>query len=469
VRVVRSPDIGVIGVGEGTTQLFPKYFFDQLRLKPAQFYAELKPTWKLGIRFIWGPRRYFHYTFSQMIDSRLPDLPKNHGFYCEDDLTAIDLWSALMEHDKALPRDSAGRPHFSNHAHLGFHVENHRLVTYLEARCRDFGVAITDGTVLEVEKDAAGRSGRISPTSGERVEGDLYVDASGFRSELMGRALGTPFRDYTDTLFCDRAVIGGWGPNDRDAPAVHHRGDHGCGCGPGRSSTNTSSTAATFTLRDSSATTPRWPSFLAKPAGHTTPRVVKFRTGRYERMWRGNVVAIGNASGLCGAVGSIGAAGGSSTNPGLWAISWSIVSARPLPLQSRFTIDSSGSIGTTCAISSASTIVFNTRLETPFWQTARAETALHDAAPIVEYYRENGPQRSREVGSVQPKQPLWSGRAIWRCWSAKRCRMRSRTSRVPAELKRWREHLKDVETAAKRAFGAPQALEVIRRPAWNWN
>jgi tryptophan halogenase len=54
VRVVRSPDIGVIGVGEGTTQLFPKYFFDQLRLKPAQFYAELKPTWKLGIRFHLG-------------------------------------------------------------------------------------------------------------------------------------------------------------------------------------------------------------------------------------------------------------------------------------------------------------------------------------------------------------------------------------------------------------------------------
>ena len=57
VRVIRSPDIGVIGVGEGTTLSFPKHFFEYLRLKPQQFYAEAEPTWKLGIKFLWGPLR----------------------------------------------------------------------------------------------------------------------------------------------------------------------------------------------------------------------------------------------------------------------------------------------------------------------------------------------------------------------------------------------------------------------------
>ena len=36
------------------------------------------------------------------------------------------------------------------------------------------------------------------------------MDASGFRSELLGRALNEPYRSYADSLFSDRAVIGGW-------------------------------------------------------------------------------------------------------------------------------------------------------------------------------------------------------------------------------------------------------------------
>lgn len=52
VRVVRSPEIGIIGVGEGTTANFRKHFFDYLGLHPRQLYAEAEPTWKLGLRFL---------------------------------------------------------------------------------------------------------------------------------------------------------------------------------------------------------------------------------------------------------------------------------------------------------------------------------------------------------------------------------------------------------------------------------
>ena len=50
--------------------------------------------------------------------------------------------------------------------------------------------------------------------TGESVTADLFVDASGFRSELLGRALEVPFKSYADTLFCDRAVIGAWRRTD---------------------------------------------------------------------------------------------------------------------------------------------------------------------------------------------------------------------------------------------------------------
>ena len=41
-----SDDIGVIGVGEGTTAAFPRHLFDYLKLNPRDFYAQAEPTWK---------------------------------------------------------------------------------------------------------------------------------------------------------------------------------------------------------------------------------------------------------------------------------------------------------------------------------------------------------------------------------------------------------------------------------------
>ena len=46
MRVVRSPDIGVIGVGEGTTATFPTHLFNFLGISRRRFYELAQPTWK---------------------------------------------------------------------------------------------------------------------------------------------------------------------------------------------------------------------------------------------------------------------------------------------------------------------------------------------------------------------------------------------------------------------------------------
>ena len=85
VRIVRSPEIGTIGVGEGTTPNFPRLLFDTLGIDPAMFYKHAEPTWKIGIRFLWGPRQQFDYHFGKQLDSRWGDLPRSNGFFCEDE------------------------------------------------------------------------------------------------------------------------------------------------------------------------------------------------------------------------------------------------------------------------------------------------------------------------------------------------------------------------------------------------
>ena len=82
VRVVRSTDLGVIGVGEGTTTVFPQHLFEYLKISKTRFYKDAEPVWKLGVRFLWGPRPHFHYTFTNALDWQRPDLPLPNGFYC---------------------------------------------------------------------------------------------------------------------------------------------------------------------------------------------------------------------------------------------------------------------------------------------------------------------------------------------------------------------------------------------------
>src|SRR5262249_57214898 len=61
VSVVRSKEMGVIGVGEATTFAFPNYLHGRLRIDPGEFHRQAQPPWKLGIRFLHlGPRPPFH-------------------------------------------------------------------------------------------------------------------------------------------------------------------------------------------------------------------------------------------------------------------------------------------------------------------------------------------------------------------------------------------------------------------------
>lgn len=466
VRVVRSPEIGVIGVGEGTTQYFPRFLFQQLRLKPAQFYAEAQPTWKLGLRFLeWGPRPHFFYSFSARVDNRWPELPKNHGYYAEFDFDHMDLWSSLMAHDRALPRDVQGRPAFCNHDHLAFHIENQKLVAYLEARCRDFGVEILDGTVNEVEKGERGVEA-LRLESGLRLTADLFVDASGFRSELLGRALEVEFQSYADALFCDRAIIGGWLRTTEPIKPyttcetmdagwcwqIEH--EHWINRGYVYSSRFTSDDAAVAEL------------LRKNPQIANEPRLVKFRSGRYAQMWSGNVIGIGNASGFVEPLEAT-------------ALQCIMLQCRTL---TDLLVDSDGE-PTPTGIALYNRFIgqvwddvrdflavhyrFNTRLDTPFWQAARAETALHDAAPLVEFYRENGPSalgksillNANNAFGLEGYLAMLVGQQV----------PYEKMHPPSAEERRaWQMHQQEFLLAAKRGFDVRQVLEIIRRPGWQW-
>ena len=472
VTVLRSADIGVIGVGEGTTAAFPRHFFENLKLKPKQFYADAQPTWKLGIKFLWGPHPEFYYAFMNEYDQRLPELSRHIGFYAGADAGGLGKdggewasWtgsvSGLMAHDKAFARRPDGQPQFHNF--FAFHVENKKLIGWLEKLSVELGVTVRDVTV-KAERGPEGIAALVTD-AGERITSDLFVDASGFRAELLGQAMGEPFTSYADCLFCDRAVIGGWARTDEPIKPytlaetmdagwcwqIDH--EHWINRGYVYSSKFLSDEAA---LRE----------FLSKnPKVTTEPRVVKFRTGRYGRTWVDNVVGIGNAVGF--------------VEP-LEATALQVICVESITLA-----DSLGE--SACAITPtlrqlynlfngrawddirdflAIHYKFNTRLDTPFWRACRAEAKLYGAEAMVSFYQENGPSslsgqllHSSNSFGVHGYLSLLVGQGVPHMRGYKP---------TAKELESWRSRCRVWALEAKRAMDVKQCLAAIREPAMKW-
>src|SRR5690349_17215472 len=111
VRVFRSKEIPIIGVGEGTTPVVPLHLHGYLNLDLGEFYRLARPIWKLGIRFLgWGPRSSFDYTFNHQVDWQWEQLPRPNGFYCGERFENASIASALMAFNRAFMRQPDGTP-----------------------------------------------------------------------------------------------------------------------------------------------------------------------------------------------------------------------------------------------------------------------------------------------------------------------------------------------------------------------
>jgi tryptophan halogenase len=463
IRVVRSPDIGVIGVGEGTTAAFPRHFFEYLKLKPQQFYLEAEPTWKLGIKFLWGPRREFYYTFGREFQQRLPDLARNNGFFFSDECLWSGPVSAFIAHDRTFPRRPDGLPQI--HSQHAFHVENKKLVGWLENVCRTFGVEIIDATVT-AERGEQGIAALITETGG-RLTADLFIDASGFRSELLGRALAEPFLSYSDALFCDRAVIAGW-PRTGEVIkpyTVAETMDAGwCWQIEHENWINRGYVYASDFISDEAALE----EFRRKnPRVANEPRVVRFRSGRYARNWVGNVVGIGNSVGFVEPLEATALqviCVEASTLADSLLDSESAPTPTLIELYNRYNAQAWDDIRDFLAVH----YVFNTRLDTPFWRAARADVKLHGAQFLVDFYRENGPSVVAGAQLLHDSNSFGMEGYLAMMLGQNVPHAKPHAA-SPAEQKLWRDKCQMWAAEAKRGLDVKECLAVIRSGRIKWS
>ena len=464
VEVVYSSRLGVIGVGEGTVPYVPAHLHGYLGLDEHEVFTAIQPVIKLGVRFAWGQRPWFDYTFSnQQHSSRRPDLPRNSGFYGFEDPAEMDLSSALMDHGKALPRRNDGLPDLPRPgSNFAWHIENKLFVGWLEKACRREGVRFTDAELIAAESDGEMLTSlRLSDGSERRA--DFYVDSSGFASELIGKAMGEPFEDFSSSLFCDRAVAGGWDRTDEpvlpytlaetmpsgwcwriDHPDRIHRG---------------------YVFSSQHASDEEAIDVYRKAAPKAAdPRIVRFRSGHFRRSWIGNVAGVGNAAGFVEPL--------EATALMViclqcrWITDGLIDSERrPNPSMRVLYNEMNGSIWRQIRDFLALHYRFNDRLGTDFWRRCRAEIPLHDLEGLVDFYRENGPSAINAVRlpagnpfGIEGYLAILAGLKV----------PHERLYRpASGELSRWKAHRERNRSIARQGMGMREVLtKLSHREAW---
>lgn len=207
ITLVESEEISTIGVGESTVPTF-KTFHDFMAIKEDHFMAATQATFKLGIEFRnWGQigDRYIH-PFGT-IGRRVSWMADFHHFWLHAQSRGFggDLGEYCVEW-MAGEADRMALDVMPNIGHA-YHIDASRYARFLREIAEPAGVKRVEGKIQSVDLDPErGFIDAIVLESGQRIEADLFLDCTGFRSLLLGQALGTEFEDWGRWITTNSAV-----------------------------------------------------------------------------------------------------------------------------------------------------------------------------------------------------------------------------------------------------------------------
>jgi tryptophan halogenase len=299
IRLVESEAIGTVGVGEATIPQI-RMFNAALGIDEAEFLRATGGTIKLGIEFVgWNGEdsRYIH-AFGTV--GRGLGLIGFHHY-----------WLRARAQGKALPLGAYALNHEAALGHKAGHVDGQGPVPampyayhfdaalyagFLRGYAEERGVARSEGRIIDVEvRDGAIHALRLD--DGGSIEGDLFVDCSGFRGLLMEK-LGVGYEDWTEWLPCDRALAV---PSARTTPLLPYTRATVRPAGwqwriPLQRRTGNGYVYSSAHVSDDEAAATLLANLDGEALGE--PRPLRFTTGKRRAFWQGNCVALGLASGF---------------------------------------------------------------------------------------------------------------------------------------------------------------------------
>jgi tryptophan halogenase len=305
ITLIESDEIGTVGVGEATIP--PLQFFNKvLGINERDFVQATQASFKLGIDFVnWGRdgHRYFHQFGEFGVNIKGVAF---HQLWLR--LAAQGLTFPLSDYAPAAVAAANNRflPPVANlppdmpQLAYAYHFDAGLYARFLRKYAEERGVMRVEGKIVDVQRQ--GESGLIQSVkleSGATIEGDFWLDCSGFIGLLIERTLRTGYEDWSHWLPCDRALAVPCEKNDGNFFPCTRSTAHAAGWQwriPLQHRTGNGHVYCSNYISDDEASATLLAHLDGKPLAE--PRLLRFKTGRRKKFWNGNVLALGLAGGF---------------------------------------------------------------------------------------------------------------------------------------------------------------------------
>jgi len=306
VTLVESPNTPIIGVGEGTWPTL-RTTLAKIGVSETDFFRECDAAFKQGAKFArWTTGAeddaYYHPLVLPQAFGQVNLAPHWLESDAEQSFCDAVCPQGRLCDDGLAPKTITAAP-YQGAANYAYHLDAGKFAPFLQRHCsQTLGVRHVLADVRNVVLAEDGDIKSVATEQAGEIEGDLFVDCTGFRSLLLGEALGVKFRDRGDVLFCDTALAVQVPYESETSPIASHTistaqtagwiWDIGLptrrGVGHVYSSHHISQDEAERQLRA-----------YAGPSARDLPiRKIPIRSGHRETFWKGNCVAVGLAAGF---------------------------------------------------------------------------------------------------------------------------------------------------------------------------
>jgi tryptophan halogenase len=310
ITLIESETIGIVGVGEGTWPTM-RSTLKKMGISETDFFRHCNTSFKQGAKFarwVTGRESDFYY-HPLVLPEGFPsfDLAPFWTKYSDEHEDAPSFSDAVCFQEAVCELGLAPKlitsPEYAGIANYAYHLDAGRFASFVRDHCvKNLGVRHIVDEVTQVVKTDTGDIDYVETGKSGRLGGDLFIDASGFRSLLLGEAMGVPFVNCSDVLFIDRALAMQvpYGDDQADitpytVSTAQKNGwiwDIGLqnrrGVGYVFSSAHTTSDAALEELR----------AYVGDAHRDLQPREIKIVAGHRQTFWKGNCVAVGLSGGF---------------------------------------------------------------------------------------------------------------------------------------------------------------------------
>ena len=196
IEIIKSDKVGIIGVGEGSTEHWSD-FLDFIGVEKSEIIKECGATFKFGINFKeWGSYNYIHNVNEYQT-------LKNAGHFV--------MYNKMIAENKPLVHNFVSQnkypaDHIENIFVNQFHFDTHKLNDYLQKLCIERGMRITDDEIIKVELDKNNGNIKMVKSEENYYTADFFIDCTGFKRLLINE-LGGEWESYEKYLKMKQAIV----------------------------------------------------------------------------------------------------------------------------------------------------------------------------------------------------------------------------------------------------------------------